>query len=203
MMGTDRDDVSRRHRLTGWYRHGDATSSSCAASGCRRSKPRSWVTHERRKPARVCGRLWRACPAGPRIVPGAARPSCYPAPVLEPDCELIRNFISRRLGSALECIPTAHLAINLRPTNDDQAYRAPARNGHSGWHDGPWCFTPGRSKRAGPELTQALGSHQVAFDHRIQLRCSSAESDDETLDGVATFDRDKKSSHARDAARRR
>src|SRR6266851_3870140 len=74
-------------------------------------------------------------------------PSAYPAPILESDSELLRNCVGGRLGSPLEFIPAARLAINFHPAADNQAYRIAASDRHGGGYDHPGGFASGIRSR--------------------------------------------------------
>src|SRR5712692_144133 len=116
--------------------------------------------------------------------------SLDPAPILESDSELLRNFVGGRFGSPLEFVPAACLPINFHPADDNQAYRIARSDHHGGRHDHPRGFASGGAERPRPEPAPALRRYGVAFDHCVHFRGSVAESDDEALDGAATLDRD-------------
>lgn len=70
-----------------------------------------------------------------------SRTSAYPAPILEPDFELLCDCVGGRLGSALEPAITAGLAIEFRPADNDKTDRIASGNCYGGWnyHSGV-CF---------------------------------------------------------------
>src|SRR5216684_237499 len=116
--------------------------------------------------------------------------SLDPAPILESDSELLRNFVGGRLGSPLEFVPATCLPINFHPADDNQAYRIAGSDHHGGRYYHPRRFSSGGGQRLRAEFAPALRRHRVAFDHRIHLGGSRAETDDETLDRTPTLRRD-------------
>src|SRR5713101_9176354 len=76
--------------------------------------------------------------------------SLDPAPILESDSELLRNFVGGRLGSPLKRILAARLTINFHTAHDNQAYRIAGSDGHGGRHDHPGGFASGGAKRPRP-----------------------------------------------------
>jgi hypothetical protein len=96
-----------------------------------------------------------------------ARLLIYPAAVPETEFELPCDCIGGRLGSSLERIPAARLAINLHSAHNDQAYRIARRNRDRGRRDHSWHLVSGRAHRPRSEFLQALGRHHVALHYGI------------------------------------